>query len=492
MDKSLNFKNYILDNIHGFIGLTDIENRIERLDIFQRLRRIKQLGLTNWIFPGAEHTRYTHSLGVMHIIDQMAMKLGFEDEERQILRLAGMLHDIGHYPLSHIGEYAYMSSPVDRDFFHDNSSKIKTSVQKLPDFNPLLSVQMVKSPKPFHHENIGVLVIKHSSKIRAIIEERFPEKGNEVVEDICDIITGHLERKPGLSAQVQLLHSELDADRIDYLLRDAASSGASYGNFELAALIKCLARKEHTPSGLQIVGVNSKGIGVADQFMISRFMAYSQIIYQKHVAILQLMGQEVINWVANSALKIFPKPIELLEWVKTHEENPYFQDFTDQVLLGLSSKLAENHCLGEERLKFVNKLDHFKALEQIGSAFEFVGKNRALITETVVNEPIYHNLTHGEYLRENNRVGVFSSATITEHIPKNEFVNFYNNHQKNNDEMIPLDDYLVQRLQHGIAYIPDNSEPELLVDQPNSMIKDFSLYTRVILREYSLPNGPID
>lgn len=85
---SLKFVNYVYDNVHGFIGLTEVENEIEKLPIFQRLRRIKQLGLANWIFPGAEHTRYIHSLGVMHIIDQMGSKLGYNPEERQALRFS--------------------------------------------------------------------------------------------------------------------------------------------------------------------------------------------------------------------------------------------------------------------------------------------------------------------------------------------------------------------------------------------------------------------
>jgi HD superfamily phosphohydrolase len=140
LSQSITFTNYIFDNVHGYIGLTFIEDQIERLEIFQRLRRIKQLGLVNWVFPGAEHTRYSHSLGVMHIIDQMAIRLDFNDDDRQILRLAGMLHDIGHYPLSHIGEYAYKQVPADIDFFLDNAQKVKDSIERLKEFRALDSV----------------------------------------------------------------------------------------------------------------------------------------------------------------------------------------------------------------------------------------------------------------------------------------------------------------------------------------------------------------
>ena len=109
----LEFIDKILDNVHGFIEFTAVEKEILELPIFKRLQGIKQLSLTNWIFPGAEHTRFIHSLGVMYLADQMAVQLRYSDEQRQLVRLAGLLHDIGHYPLSHVGEQAYKSLPRD-------------------------------------------------------------------------------------------------------------------------------------------------------------------------------------------------------------------------------------------------------------------------------------------------------------------------------------------------------------------------------------------
>lgn len=105
---------HILDNIYGQIGLTEVEKKLEELPIFKRLHNLSQLGLVNWIFPCALHTRYIHSIGVMHIAGEMASRINinmgedfFCDSEIQILRLTGLLHDIGHYPLSHNIEFAY-------------------------------------------------------------------------------------------------------------------------------------------------------------------------------------------------------------------------------------------------------------------------------------------------------------------------------------------------------------------------------------------------
>ncbi len=121
----LNFTDKILDNVHGFIEYTDVEREIIELPVFKRLQSIKQLSLTNWIFPGAEHTRFIHSLGVMHIADQMAIQLRYTDEERQLVRLAGLLHDLGHYPLSHVGERAYMQlSEKPEDILGESEEKV--------------------------------------------------------------------------------------------------------------------------------------------------------------------------------------------------------------------------------------------------------------------------------------------------------------------------------------------------------------------------------
>lgn len=107
MDEEIKFVGQVLDNVHGFIPYTAAEKKIMETQLFKRLQSIKQLSVVNWVFPGSEHTRFIHSLGVMHIADKMAISLGLTTKERKILRLAGLLHDIGHYPLSHVCEAPY-------------------------------------------------------------------------------------------------------------------------------------------------------------------------------------------------------------------------------------------------------------------------------------------------------------------------------------------------------------------------------------------------
>lgn len=173
--------NSILDNVHGFIGLTEVENQIEKLPIFKRLQNISQLGLSHRVFPCALHNRYIHSLGVMYIVDQMAVKLGlFDDNQRQLLRLAGMLHDIGHYPLSHDVEYVYKNftqvNPVGKPTSELNNfitfkNNTKNAIDNLKNPTKLGDLKLVGYGEgSCHHENIGAYVLSTSTAIKEIIK----------------------------------------------------------------------------------------------------------------------------------------------------------------------------------------------------------------------------------------------------------------------------------------------------------------------------------
>ena len=124
----------VLDNVHGFIYYTKAEERIMNTLLFKRLQSIKQLSIVNWVFPGSEHTRYIHSLGVMYIADKMALQLQLSAMQRKIVRLAGLLHDIGHYPLSHVCEHPYRESLEDfpdHEYCISINRKVKSDIDEL-------------------------------------------------------------------------------------------------------------------------------------------------------------------------------------------------------------------------------------------------------------------------------------------------------------------------------------------------------------------------
>ena len=165
-DYKIIFVDKILDPVHGFIDITEVEREIIALPVFKRLQSIKQLSLTNWVFPGAEHTRYIHSLGVMYIADLMALHLGiFTDEQRQILRLAGLLHDIGHYPLSHVTEYVYGDNLIEEErTLYNHNSSIKSKIEKIGE-RKIPEYMISRYSSKMHHEKIGTEVIKSDENI---------------------------------------------------------------------------------------------------------------------------------------------------------------------------------------------------------------------------------------------------------------------------------------------------------------------------------------
>jgi len=328
-DYRLSFVDRILDSVHGYIELTLVEKKIVELPIFKRLQSIKHLSLVSWVFPGAEHTRYSHSLGVMFLIDKMAVQLHYSDGDRQLLRLAGLLHDIGHYPLSHVGESAYKVIGINYDsnpFIQSYTDQTLERIDAIAGPVKILSTER-ETGNPTHHEQIGAVIIENSQEIKGIIHRNCPFIGENEIAYICDIITGNYNRDLRLSAMIQMLHSELDADRMDYLLRDASFSGTSYG-VDIGVLIKNLVLT--SVNGIEIVGIKPKGISAADQFLINRFFSTSQVIFNRHVAALEFMAQGVL-WYASNRMSEFPKIENVRESAIHYDTDPTFMRFTDHL-----------------------------------------------------------------------------------------------------------------------------------------------------------------
>lgn len=486
----LKFVDYILDNVHGYIALTEVEQKIERLPIFQRLRRIKQLGVANWIFPGAEHTRYSHSLGVMHIADQMAIKLGFDSSDRQLIRLAGMLHDIGHYPLSHGGESAYkkyhkqdVAKPEMLSFESANNKVVKyiDSLKNCDKDNiEYISHTFMRSDQNrFHHEIIGTKVIKSNGDLQKIISDV------EInVDDICSIITGDIQNEK-LIKHVQLLHSELDADRIDYLLRDASSSGTSYGTFELNTLIKNLEMVRHKEYGIDIIGVNYKGIASADQFLLNRYFAYSQVVFNKYVSILNFMSESIVYWMLNSNQSFFPDGDKLIKWIVAQDTDEDYLKFTDDYFMDRirgfnSGSVGSCPDIVKKMISYINKYTAPSlTLPKNENNITVSGCINEELFESLKDIPFIHNIEQDKLLK-------YDEVYLTKHVKIQEYESTYDIKKEELD--IELDEYLKHRLINGIAVIDCESknEPCLLVDTPASLVKDLCRHKTVFLRQFDI------
>lgn len=220
----------IRDPIHNYITI-DNQVILDLIDTpqFQRLRRIKQLGGTSQAYPGGEHTRFSHSLGVYWIVVEMVSKSVIRncisDYEFLCAMVAGLLHDLGHGPFSHSFE----------DIFGDN------------------------------HELYTVRIIKECPQISRILDRI----SADMVEDVCRII----EKSHPNSILVSLVSSQLDADRMDYLLRDSYFTGVSYGQFDLARIIRCIRVKDN-----KLVYKHS-GVQAIEDYILARYHMYWQVYF---------------------------------------------------------------------------------------------------------------------------------------------------------------------------------------------------------------------
>ena len=213
-------KKFIRDSVYGDIRLNEFEVRIMDMPQFQRLRRIKQLGLISLIYPGATHTRFEHCVGTMHLGSKLSEELELDSDEIELIRASGLLHDIGHGPFSHVSE-------------------------------GVLSVP---------HEELSKFVITKTS-MRDLLEEKFD------VDEIVDIINGKGRLGP-------IVSGELDVDRMHYLLRDSHNTGVSYGIIDYERLISNLTLDD----GLIL---DIKGVQAAEGALVSRYFMYPSV-YQHH------------------------------------------------------------------------------------------------------------------------------------------------------------------------------------------------------------------
>ena len=502
-DYKIEIKNSILDNVHGFIGLTEVENQIEKLPIFKRLQNISQLGLSHRIFPCALHNRYIHSLGVMYIVDQMAIKLGcFTDNERQLLRLAGMLHDIGHYPLSHDIEMVYkklsnITHTVDSSkIFSSFKQNTLESINNLEKQDKLHDLRLSGHPeKSLHHENVGVLVLKSSNLIKEKIKKYYVDNNSffdtidnpveRIIDEIAAIITGNAQYKNSLfpkrfSIMVQLMHSEIDADRIDYLLRDATFTGASYGSFDLGMLVQTLEYTEYNDT--PIVGVNLKGIGCAEQFLINRYLAYNQVINHKYTSIIGCIVQAIVSWLISdpSTGYIYSNITQL---IKTHDydTNQVYLHFTDSSLMSLINQQNDsNPAIPQEIRILLRCLKQYQAFD-LSSEDVVVDNKPANIAKVLRDSTIFQRMINCD---DDNMTNIYQyrEVILTSHESKTSFEKKLARSRKSNDAKLL---YRIDRLQEGAAVIEDRKDPYLLIDTKRSMLHKLQGVKYSILREYN-------
>jgi len=242
----LSFSKWIRDPLYGFIGVTEKEVTLLDTIPLQRLRRIKQLANAHLVYPSAMHTRFEHSLGVMHIAGRMAENLQFTDEEIKTVRYAALLHDIGHGPFSHVFEVA----------LHDICGNA------------------------INHEEITRLIITHDESIQEAL--------GPLQDDVIGLLKDNGER-----IQNQVISGNLDADKIDYLRRDSYHTGVAYGNFDVERILHTIHKKtDGTRSYLTLL---KKGVDALENFRLARFLMHAQVYHHHTRAVADKMFQRAME-----------------------------------------------------------------------------------------------------------------------------------------------------------------------------------------------------
>lgn len=306
----------IYDPIYGFIKLNPIEWEIISSPFYQRLRWIKQLGFSCYVFPGAEHSRFHHSIGVMYNAHKILESCGRAVSEKELmdpacvtpeaiyhksLRLAALMHDLGTFLFSHTTEGAYIEYG---ETTHSKGGK------GLPD----------------DHENLGSFIIKNTDYPGGITYTL--KKYSISPQRISDLVKGVDE---SILAN-QILHSEVDCDRMDYLLRDAHYTGLKYGSYDRDYLLYHFQVKR--VDNHDILTIRHNALHCVEDFLTSRFAWYSQVIRSPRGAKFDAIAETLCHFFLEKGY--IYRYSELLEMI---EKDPMkFYGFNDNYFMGLVHK----------------------------------------------------------------------------------------------------------------------------------------------------------
>ena len=248
------------DSVHNIIRLKTGDEagkllaRLVDAAEFQRLRRIKQLGLALFAYQAAEHSRFTHSLGALHLVtrtlEKLKLKYKVSKDAEVAVRCAALLHDIGHGAFSHV----------------------------------------IETILGFHHEQFTIeAVLSEETEVGQILKDFSPT----IAEDVAAIIRGDFRPM----ALAQLVSSQLDVDRMDYLLRDSLMTGAKYGIYDLEWIIKSLEIDEREDR----LYVAARGIYAVEDYLQARYYMFRQVYFHRTLR----SAEAVLKSLLRRALEIF-------------------------------------------------------------------------------------------------------------------------------------------------------------------------------------------
>lgn len=345
---------YVRDPVHGYVGMNDVERRIIDTWPVQRLRGIKQLSVASMVYPGGDHTRFSHAIGAMHLAGQIADVLResveISKDEWQLARLAGLLHDIGHGPFSHSFE------------------------------------EVVMKHRKLNHEELGREVVRRSELADALKEMGYSP------EEIISLAFGKEGgKKPYLH---QIIASQVDADKLDFLARDSYFTGVEYGRIDISRLVQSMGVYGEN------IAVDFKALYALEAFMIARYEMFLAVYYHRTVRAAEILlhkamdyAHEIANVTTFQDIGEFLKMDDAYVATKLRELDP--ETFTDR----------EERRAAELAKEMMDRLDRRELLK---AAYE---------RSVYIRDPYVANLLSDEAVRRRKEEEIAEKAGIDpEHV----------------------------------------------------------------------------
>lgn len=380
-DYEMNEKRVLRDSIHDYIHVDHliIWHLINSQEM-QRLRRVKQLGGTYQVFQSAEHSRFVHSLGVYQVVRKMleteCLAEVLSDYDKLCVMCAGLLHDIGHGPFSHSFEGVFLS----------------------------------------HHEEMTVRMILEESEVHQILVK--------VHEDLPRDVASIIQHTHPNRILIQMVSSQLDADRMDYLLRDSYMTGTTYGHFDMSRILRTMRICEGK------IVFKESGVQAIENYILARYHMYWQVYYhptaRSYEHLLQSIFQRVKDLYNQNyrfqtdlyyLLPFLNDCVSVDNYTQLDESIVlyYFREFVkeaDIILSDLSSRFLNRRLFKYKQLKDQNELQKIQDIsDRLGYPSHYY-----IMSDYQKQEPYLHygesgELREIEILDHNNRLSPLPSKS---------------------------------------------------------------------------------
>lgn len=372
------------DPVHNYIAVSNqIIYDLIGTSEFQRLRRIKQLGTSSYTFHGAEHSRFTHCLGVYHIAKQITDMFTknypevWNPEENLVTQCAALLHDVGHGAFSHTFEGIFGTD----------------------------------------HEAITVSIITNpETQVNAVLRKVSPD----FPEKVASVITHDYENQQ----VVQLISSQIDADRMDYLLRDSYYTGATYGEFDLTRIMRVITPVKNG------IAFKIQGMHAVEDYIVSRYQMYMQVYFHpasramevllhqllKRAKVLYPTQKDYFNVTSPRLIPFFEKNFTLSDYLHLDDGvlTTYFQNWQthpDPILSDLSNSFVNRKLAKSIKYEHKDEAD----LSVLRDIIEKIGFDPEYYTAIHSNFDLPYDLYRPEIKAPRTQIEIMQKdGTLTE------------------------------------------------------------------------------